>query len=94
MALSMALWMALHGRRVSAAVSDGLGPEEVAGRSLIDLVVQFSLDEPTAAGGRLEFSPKARVVGAPCPESVNALDADARNTADARAVGKAFQSLK
>jgi hypothetical protein len=86
--------MALHGRRVTAAVSDGAGLEVAAGESLIDLAIQFLLDEPTAAGGRLELRGKAQVLGAPCPESANALDADARNTTDVLAVGKAFQSLR
>ena len=94
MALSMALWMALNGRRVSGVASYGVGLEVAAGQSLIDMAIQFLLDEPTATGGRLEFSGKAQVLGAPCPESANALDADARNAADAPAAGKAFQSLK
>ena len=70
------------------------GNEVAAGETLIDPAIQFLLDEPTAAGGRLELSGNAQVLGAPCPEPANAPDADARNTTDVRAVGKAFQSPK
>jgi hypothetical protein len=51
------------------------------------------LDEPAAAGGRLEFSGKAQVLGTACPESAHALYADARGTTDVLGIGKAFQSL-
>jgi hypothetical protein len=94
MALSMALWMAPYGRRIGVAVCESLGPEVAVGESLIDLAIQFLLDEPATAGGRLELSGKAQVLGAPCPESANALDADAGDTTDVFDIGKAFQSLK
>jgi hypothetical protein len=79
---------------MGAAVSESIGLEVAAGESRIDLAIQFLLDEPTVAGGRLEFSGKAQVLGAPCPESADALDADAGDTTDVLDVGKAFQSLK
>jgi hypothetical protein len=79
---------------MGAAISESIGTEVAASESRIDLAIHFLLDEPTAAGGRLEFSGKAQVLGAPCPESANSLDADAGDTTDVLDVGKAFQSLK
>jgi hypothetical protein len=94
MALAMALWMVLHGRRMGTVVSRSIGLEVAVGESRIDPAIQFLLDEPAAAGGRLEFSGNAQVLGTPCPESANALDADTGGTTDVLDVGKAFQSLK
>ena len=75
-------------------VSDSIGLEAAASKSRIDLAIEFLLDEPTAAGSRLEFSGKAQVLGAPCPESANVLDADTGGTTDVLDIGNAFQSLK
>ena len=71
-----------------------IGLVVVVGESRIDLAIQFLLDEPTASGGRLELSGKAHVLGAPCAESANALDADVGDTLDVLDVGKALQSPK
>lgn len=87
----MARWLALHERRTGAVVSESIGLVVAARESRIDLASKFLLDEPTAAGGRLEFSRKAQVLGTPCPESANALDTDARGTADVLDIGEAFQ---
>ena len=88
----MALWMA--GGACGAAISESIDLVVAASESRIDLAIQFLLDEPAAAGRRLEFSGKAQVLGTPYPESANALDADAGGTADVLDIGKAFQSLK
>jgi len=90
----MALPMALFRRRIGAVVSESIGLVVAVGESRIYLATQFLLDEPTAAGGRLEFSGKAQVLGAPCPESANALDADTGSTTDVLDIGKALQSLE
>jgi hypothetical protein len=90
----MAFPMALYGRRSGTVVSGSIGLVMGAGESRIDLATQFLLDEPTAAGRRLEFSRKAQVLGTPYPEPPNAFDADTGGTADVLDIGKAFQSLK
>jgi hypothetical protein len=91
----MARWTALQGRHPGAVVSEAIGRLVVAAsESGINLAPQFLLDEPTATGRRLKFSGKAQVLGTPCLESANALDADAGGTADVLDIGKAFQSLK
>jgi hypothetical protein len=94
MALSMARWMALYGRCIGAVVSESLSRVVAASESSIDPAPQFLLDEPAAAGSRLELRCKAQVLGAPHPESANVLDTDAGGTADVLDIGKAFQSLK
>ena len=86
--------MALYRRRIGAVVSVSIGLVVVAGESRIDLASQFLLYDPAAAGGRLELSCKAQVLGAPRSESANAFDADAGGTADVLDIGKAFQSLE
>jgi hypothetical protein len=86
--------MALYGRRSGTVVSGSIGLVVGAAESRIDLATQFLLDEPAAAGRRLEFSRKAQVLGTPYPEPSNAFDADAGGTADVLDIGKAFQSLK
>lgn len=93
MTLSMARWMVPYGRRIGAVAAGGIGLVVAASESHIDPAVQFLLDEPAAAGGRLEFSGKAQVLGTACPESAHALYADARGTTDVLGIGKAFQSL-
>jgi hypothetical protein len=60
----------------------------------VDLLTQLLLDQPTAAGGSLEFSRKAQVPSAPKPEPANALDTNAGGTADVVNVGDAFHGLK
>jgi hypothetical protein len=90
MILSMTLWLAFDERRIGAVVSESIGLIVAASESRIDLAIEFLFDEPTAAGGRLEFSRKAQVLRTPCPESANALDADAGCTTDVPHVGKAF----
>jgi hypothetical protein len=55
MALSMARWTALYGRRLGVVVSDAIGLVVADSESGIDLAPQFLLDEPAAAGSRLEF---------------------------------------
>lgn len=94
MALSMARWMAVYRRRIGAVISERIGLVVAASEGRIDLAPQFLLDEPAAAGSRLEFSGKTQVLGTPCPESANALDADAWGTTDVLDIGKAFQRLK
>jgi len=94
MALSMARWTALYGKRLGALVSETIGLAVAVSQSGIDLAPQFLLDEPAAAGSRLEFSGKAQVLGTPRPDSANVLDADAGGTTDVLDIGKAFQSLK
>ena len=91
--LAMARGLALDGWRI-AVVSDSIGLEAAASKSRIDLAIEFLLDEPTAAGSRLEFGRKAQVLGAPFPEPPNALDADVGGTPDVLDIGKAFQCLK
>ncbi len=86
--------MALYGRRSGTVVSGSIGLVVGAGEGRIDLVTQFLLDEPAAAGRRLELSGKAQVLGTPYPEPSNAFDANAGGTADVLDIGKAFQSLK
>jgi hypothetical protein len=86
--------MALFRRRIGALVSVIIGLVVAARKSRIDMAIQFLLDDPAAAGGRLKLSGKAQVFGAPCPESANVLDADARGTADVLDISKAFQSLE
>jgi len=90
----MARWTALYGRLLGAVVSEAVGFVVAASESGIDLAPQFLLDEPAATGSRLKFSGKAQVLGTPCPESANALDADAGGTTNVLDIGKAFQSLK
>jgi hypothetical protein len=90
----MALSMALYGRDIGAVVSRSIGLTVAASESRIDLAVEFLLDKPAAAGSRLEFSRNAQVLGAPCPESANALDADIGGITDVLDVGKAFQGLE
>jgi hypothetical protein len=90
----MALSMALYGRHIGAVVSGGIGLAMAARESRIDLAVEFLFDKPTAAGRRLEFSRNAQVLGTPCPESANALDADIGGTTDVFDVGKALQTLE
>jgi len=90
----MARWTALYGRCLGAVISQAIGLVVAVSQSGIDLAPQFLLDEPTAAGSRLEFSGKAQVLGAPCPESANVLDADTGGTTDVLDIGNAFQSLK
>jgi hypothetical protein len=85
--------MAPCGRCIGEVASGGIGLVVAASESHIDPAIQFLLDEPAAAGGRLEFSCKAQVLGTPYPESAHALYADARGTTDVLDIGKAFQSL-
>jgi hypothetical protein len=95
MALSMARWMAIYGGRIEAVVvSESIGLVMAASEGRVDLAPQFLLDESAAAGSRLEFSCKTQVLGTPCPESANALDAHAVGTTDVLEIGKAFQRLK
>ena len=86
--------MLLYGRHIGAVVSESIGLVMVASESRIDLPPQFLLDEPAAAGSRLEFSCEAQMLGTPYPESANVLDADARGTTDVLHIGKVFQRLK
>jgi len=86
--------MALCGRHIGTLACQSIGLVVAAGESHIDLAIQFLLDEPTAAGGRLKLGCKAQVLGTPYPESSNALDADAGGAADVLDIGKAFQSLE
>jgi len=86
----MARWMALYWRRIDAMVAERISLVIAASESGVDLAIQFLLDEPAAAGSRLEFSCQAQVLGAPYPESANALDADAGGIADVLDIGKAF----
>jgi len=74
-------------------VSGRIGLEVAAGEICIDRTIQFFFDEPAAAGGRLEFSRKAQVLGTPYPDPSNAFDADAGGTADVLDIRKAFLSL-
>ena len=90
----MARWTALWRRHIGAMVSGSIGLVVAASESRIDLVIQFLLDEPTAAGRCLEFTRKAQVLGTPYSEPANALDADTGGTMDVLDIGKAFQSLK
>jgi hypothetical protein len=90
----MVLSMALYRRRIGAVVSVSIGLVVAAGESRIDLAIEFLLDDPAAAGGCLEVSREAQVLGTPCPESANALYADAGGTTDVLDIGKAFQGLK
>jgi len=94
MILSMILWLAFDERRIGGVLSECIGLMVAASESRIDLAIEFLLDESTAAGGCLEFSRKTQVLGTPCPEPANALDADAGDTTDVLDIGKAFQSLK
>ena len=99
MAPRMALWLTLHGKRIGSAVSESIGLVAVVGDSGIDQAIQFLLNEPAAPGGRLEFGCKAQVLGSPCPEPANALDADAGGTTDVLDVygldvGKSLQGRK
>ena len=89
----MALSMAPFRRCIGAVVSVSIGLVVVVGESRIDLAIQFFFDEPAAAGGRLEFSRKAQVLGTPYPDPSNAFDADAGGTADVLDIRKAFLSL-
>ena len=86
--------MAFYGRRIGAVVSESIGLVVAVSESRIDLAPKLLLDQPTAAGSRLEFGCKTQVFGTPCPESANALDADAGVTTDVLGIGKAFQRLK
>jgi len=90
----MALSMASCRRHIGTVVFEGIGLVVAASESRVDLAIQFLLDEPAAAGGRLKFSGQAQVLGTPYPESSNALDADAGGAADVRNIGKAFQGLE
>jgi hypothetical protein len=90
----MTRWLALPGRRASATVCEGIGLMVAASEGRIDLAVEFLLDDPTAAGGSLEFGRNAQVLGAPRPEPANALDADAGGTTDVLDIGKALQCLE
>jgi hypothetical protein len=90
----MTLSMALGGRHIGTVVSGGIGLAIAASERRIDLAVEFLFDKPTATGRRLEFSRNAQVLGTPCPEPADALDADIGATTDAFDVGKAFQSLE
>jgi hypothetical protein len=90
----MALSMAPCARRIGAAISESIYLVVAASESRIDLAIQFLLDEPAAASGRLQFSGKAHVLGTPDPESANALDGDAGGTTDVLDIGKAFQGLE
>jgi hypothetical protein len=90
----MAISMALYGRHIGAVVSGSIGLAMAVSQSRIDLAVEFLLDQTAAAGSRLEFRRNAQVLGTPCPESANALDADAGGITDVLDVGKAFQSLE
>lgn len=60
----------------------------------VDFPVPLLLDEPTAAGGGLEFSRDAQMLGTPYPEPADTLDADVRGGCDAVGVGEALQGLK
>ena len=75
-------------------VSESISRVVAASEGRIDPAPQFLLDEPAAAGSRLEFSRKAQVLGTPCPEPAKALDADAGGTTGVLDIGKAFQILK
>ena len=86
--------MPLYGRHIGAVVFESIGIVMVASESRIDLPSQFLLDEPAAAGSRLELSCEAQMLGTPYPEPANVLDADARGTTDVLDIGKVFQSLK
>lgn len=90
----MARWMASYGRCIGAMVSESISRVVAASEGRIDPAPQFLLDEPAAAGSRLELRCKAQVLGAPHPESANVLDADAGGTMDVLDIRKAFQSLK
>jgi hypothetical protein len=90
----MALSMARYGRHIAAMVPGGISLAMAASEVRIDLVVEFLLDKPAAAGRRLEFSGNAQVLGTPGPESANALDADTGGITDVLDVGKAFQGLE
>jgi hypothetical protein len=90
----MALSMALCRGQTGTVVAEGIGLVVAASESRVDLAIQLLLDEPAAAGGRLEFSGQAQVLGTPYPESSNALDADAGGAADVLNIGQAFQSLE
>ena len=90
----MAFSMTLDGRHIGAVVSGGIGLAMAASERRIDLAVEFLFDQPAAAGSRLELSRNAQVLGTPCPESANALDADIGGTTDVFDVGKAFQSVE
>jgi hypothetical protein len=89
----MTLWLAFDERRIGV-VSESIGFMVAASESRIDLAIEVLLDEPTAAGGCLEFRGKAQVLGSPYPESSNAFDADSGAAADVIDVGKTFQSLE
>jgi hypothetical protein len=75
-------------------VPGSIGLAVAASESRIDLVIQFLLDEPAAAGSQLEFGGKVQVLGTPYPESSHAFNVDAGGTADVLDIGKAFQGLK
>ena len=86
--------MALRRKRIGTVVPESIALVVAASESRIDLAIQFLLDEPAAAGSRLEFSCKAQVLGTPYPESSNAFEVDTGGAADVLGIGKAFQSLK
>ena len=86
--------MALCKRRTATLASENIGLVVAAGESRIDLAIQFLLDEPAAAGSRLEFSCQAQVLSTPHTEPSNAFDVDAGGAADALGIDKTFQSLK
>lgn len=90
----MALWLAPHGNRDGAVVFENIGLVVAAGEGRIDLAVEFLLDEPAAAGGCLKLGRNAQVLGTPCPEPANTLDADAGGTPDILDIGKALQCLE
>ena len=46
-------------------VPGSIGLAVAASESRIDLVIQFLLDEPAAAGSQLEFGGKVQVLGTP-----------------------------
>jgi hypothetical protein len=57
--------MALSGRLGGAAVTGEVVLRVRVDEQLVNLLTQFLLDEPAAAGGGLEFSGKAQAPGAP-----------------------------
>jgi hypothetical protein len=57
--------MTLSGRLGGAAVTGKVVLPVRVDEQLVNLLTQFLLDEPAAAGGGLEFSGKAQAPGAP-----------------------------
>jgi hypothetical protein len=86
--------MPLYKRRIGMVVSENIGLVVAADESRIDLAIQFLLDEPAAAGSRLEFRCKAQVLSTPDPEPSNAFDVDSGGAGDVLDIGKVFQGLK